>query len=56
MLKSLTEFFGEKVMDYIDYMEKDWDDEPYCEGAPVCCVGPGAMRYYSEGLRKPIKK
>lgn len=53
VLKGLSQFFGEQVYNYIDYADKDWESEPFIRGAPVCCVGPGAMRYYAEGLRKP---
>ena len=53
VLRSLAEFFGDRVYECIDYREKDWDAEPYSEGSPVCTVGPGAMRYFVDGLRKP---
>ena len=56
MLKSLSEFFGEKVYTYLDYREKIWDQEPYNEGGPVSSVGTGAMRYYAKGLREPFEK
>lgn len=56
VLASLEQFFGNKVHNYIDYVEKDWDTEPYCEGAPISCVSTGAMRYYVEGLRKPFRQ
>ena len=56
MLECLAQFFGEKVYDFIDYREKDWDDEPYTGGAPICCVSTGGMRYYNDGLRKPFKQ
>lgn len=54
VLKSLAQFFGERVHEYLDYIEKNWDLEPFTEGAPVSCVGPGAMRYFSQGLRQPF--
>ncbi|XP_053380963.1 amine oxidase [flavin-containing] A-like [Mercenaria mercenaria] len=54
VLKSLAEFFGDKVYTYLDYKEKIWDHEPYNEGGPVSCVGTGAMRYYAKGLRQPF--
>ena len=54
MLKSLAEFFGDQIYDFIDYCEKDWDSESYTEGSPICTVGPGAMRYFADGLRKPF--
>lgn len=54
VLKSLAEFFGDQIYDFIDYCEKDWDSESYTEGSPICTVGPGAMRYFADGLRKPF--
>lgn len=56
VLKSLAEFFGEKIYTYLDYNERIWDQEPYNEGGPVSCVGPGAMRYYAKGLRHPFDR
>ncbi|KAL4239914.1 hypothetical protein ACF0H5_000713 [Mactra antiquata] len=53
VLKCLSQFFGDDVYKYIDYAEKDWEEEPYVGGAPVCCVAPGAMKYYASGLREP---
>ncbi|WAQ97611.1 AOFA-like protein [Mya arenaria] len=43
-------------MEYIEYRDLVWDTEPYNEGAPVSCVGPGAMRFYAKGLREPFDK
>ncbi|WAQ97542.1 LOW QUALITY PROTEIN: AOFA-like protein [Mya arenaria] len=56
VLKSLSEFFGTEVYKYIEYRDLVWDTEPYNEGAPVSCVGPGAMRFYAKGLREPFDK
>lgn len=53
VLKCLAQFFGDQIHEYIDYAEKDWEEEPYIAGAPVCVTGPGAMRYYAPGLRDP---
>ncbi|KAK3595095.1 hypothetical protein CHS0354_002348 [Potamilus streckersoni] len=56
VLKSLSEFFGDQVFKYIDYREKNWNEEPYTEGGPVCCVGPGAMRNFNSGLRNQFDR
>jgi len=56
VLLSLSEFFGQDVWSYVDYREQDWGQEPYTEGAPVCCVAPGAMRSYASGLRHPFMR
>ena len=56
VIKSLANFFGDKAYNYLDYKEKVWDLECYNEGAPVSTVGPGAMRYYASGLRKPCDR
>ncbi|KAH3872451.1 probable flavin-containing monoamine oxidase A [Dreissena polymorpha] len=54
VLEGLAQFFGAQVHEYVDFQEKDWDSEPFCEGGPVCCATPGAMRFYVQGLRKPV--
>ena len=56
VLKSLSDFFGPEVYQYMDYQDKVWDTEPYNEGAPISCVAPGAMRYYATGLRQPFNR
>ncbi|XP_061182075.1 amine oxidase [flavin-containing] A-like isoform X2 [Saccostrea echinata] len=56
VLKSLSDFLGPEALNYLDYAEKDWGVEPYNEGSPVCTVGPGAMAYFSKGLRLPFNR
>lgn len=56
VIESLVAFFGDKASNFLEYREKIWDLEPYNDGAPVSIVGPGAMRYYSRGLRIPFDK
>ncbi|XP_021358768.1 probable flavin-containing monoamine oxidase A [Mizuhopecten yessoensis] len=56
VLKSLSEFFGHKVWSYVDYIEKDWGQEPYSEGAPTSSAAPGTMAYLVKGLRHPYMK
>ncbi|WAQ97607.1 AOFA-like protein, partial [Mya arenaria] len=54
ILETLSQFFGSRVNEYVDCREKDWDEEPFCEGGPVCTAAPGAMKYYADCLRKPM--
>lgn len=51
MLKFLFDFFGLEVLNYLDYVEKDWGLEFYSEGSFVCLVGLGVMVYFVRGFR-----
>ncbi|XP_060076622.1 probable flavin-containing monoamine oxidase A [Ylistrum balloti] len=52
VLKSLGDFFGPEAKNCLDYIEKDWSEESYIEGA-VAAVSTGAMRNFASGLREP---
>ncbi|XP_067672306.1 probable flavin-containing monoamine oxidase A [Haliotis asinina] len=56
VLESLSRFFGPDVFGYIDYAERDWSQEPYTDGGPLCVANPGAMMYYNKALRQPFGK
>ncbi|KAK6171149.1 hypothetical protein SNE40_019399 [Patella caerulea] len=56
VLNQLSVFWGGSVFDYIDYIEQDWNQEPYIVGAPVCCLTTGAMKYFVDGIRKPFHR
>ncbi|XP_046560280.1 probable flavin-containing monoamine oxidase A [Haliotis rubra] len=56
VLESLSRFFGPDVFGYVDYAERDWSQEPYTDGGPLCVANPGAMMYYNKALRQPFGK
>ncbi|CAF0875894.1 unnamed protein product [Rotaria sp. Silwood1] len=59
--KGLTEclsryFGGHKISTHlIEYVEKDWNLEPYSGGCPCHNVTTGSMKDFVDGLRKPYK-
>ncbi|CAF4545478.1 unnamed protein product [Rotaria socialis] len=58
--KALTEclsryFGGHKITSHlIEYVEKDWNLEPYSGGCPCHNVTTGSMKDFVDGLRKPF--
>ncbi|XP_071107333.1 probable flavin-containing monoamine oxidase A [Haliotis cracherodii] len=56
VLESLSRFFGPDVFGYVDYAERDWNQESYTDGGPLCVANPGAMMYYNKALRQPFGK
>ena len=54
ILDHFAMFFGEKVYSFLDYIEKDWNNERFSYGGPVSFVAPGGMVNFSEALRQPI--
>ena len=50
----MADFFGPEVFDFLDYVEKDWREEPYNGGCPVSVGTPGIMTYFAPALRKPF--
>ena len=53
VLESLASYLGPETVDYLEYREKDWSQEPYSGGGPVCVGTPGMMTSLNEGLRHP---
>ena len=54
VLHSLSELFGKQALEPIDYVEKNWDEEPYNHGGPVSVATPGILIAITPGLRKPF--
>ncbi|XP_005097724.1 probable flavin-containing monoamine oxidase A [Aplysia californica] len=46
-------FFGEEVYSFLDYVEKDWNTEPYSWGGPVSFVSPGGMQNFCHAIQHP---
>ena len=44
--------FGKQALDPIDYIEKNWNDEPYNHGGPVSVATPGIVTSIVPGLQK----
>ncbi|XP_069102835.1 probable flavin-containing monoamine oxidase A [Argopecten irradians] len=52
VLRSLTDIFGPEAENCLDYIEQDWSNEPFIDGA-IAGVATGGMKYYASGLRQP---
>jgi hypothetical protein len=46
VLETLSEFWGDWVLDPIDYIEKNWSDETYVGGCPMHGTSPGVMGWF----------
>ena len=53
VVESFASYFGPEARHFVDYAEKDWGQEPYSGGGPVCVGTPGMMRGSGSGLRDP---
>ncbi|XP_025082875.1 probable flavin-containing monoamine oxidase A [Pomacea canaliculata] len=56
VLDQAADYFGKEVYSYIDYFEKDWNQEPYSHGAPVCIMPVGSMPVFSKAIRQPFER
>ena len=56
VLHSLAQFFGGAALDCLEYAEKNWNEEPYNGGCPVCVATPGVITHIAPGLRQPFEK
>ena len=56
VLHSLSEFFGPEARDCIEYVEKDWHEEPYNGGCPVSVGTPGIMEFIGSALQDPFQR
>jgi len=56
VLHSLSEFFGTAALSPLDYAEKNWNEESYNGGCPVCVGTPGMMTGMAAALRDPFQR
>lgn len=56
MLDQLEDYFGKDVYSCLDYVEKDWTQEPYSVGGPVCTMPPGTMPCFAKAIRQPFER
>ncbi|GAB6020412.1 hypothetical protein CHUAL_003112 [Chamberlinius hualienensis] len=54
ILQALANCFGEEGLKPLEYIEKNWTDEPYNGGCPVNIGAPGSMKYMSGNFRNPF--
>ena len=56
MLNQLADYFGRGVYSYLDYVEKDWNEEPYSFGGPACSMPTGTMPLFAKAIRQPFER
>ncbi|MGN6160873.1 MAG: flavin monoamine oxidase family protein [Marmoricola sp.] len=54
VLQGFAEMFGPEALHPIDYVEHDWDHEPWTTGGPVAIYKPGVMSTYGSSIRTPF--
>jgi hypothetical protein len=55
VVEDLVRFFGNEARDYVEYFEKNWNDEPFSGGCPSLSVSAsGTMEDYSRATREPF--
>jgi monoamine oxidase len=53
VLDELARFFGPQALAPTDFVEKNWNDDPWSRGCYVGVTGPGALMSFGEALRQP---
>jgi monoamine oxidase len=53
VLDELARFFGPQARAPTDFLEKNWNDDPWSRGCYVGVTGPGALSSFGEALRRP---
>jgi len=56
VLYQLSELFGAEAVMPLDYCERNWGEEAYCNGGPVSVGTPGAMMDAAVALRLPFDR
>src|SRR5207302_11203459 len=52
-VEELAAFLGDAARSPVDYIEKDWSQEPWTRGCPVGSLPPGVLAKHGPGLRAP---
>jgi len=54
VLAALARCFGDEAARPVDYVEKDWSEEPWTRGCYAGLMPPGALTSYGAALRAPV--
>lgn len=54
VLQGFADMFGSEALKPIDFVEHDWDHEPWTTGGPVAIYPPGVMTAYGSAIRAPF--
>lgn len=53
ILAQLARYFGADALEPVDYLEFDWQDEPWTCGGPVATIAPKWLSEHGAALREP---
>ncbi len=53
VLDEFVRFFGPQAAQPVDFVEKNWNDDPWSGGCYVGVAGPGTLTAFGEALRTP---
>jgi monoamine oxidase len=53
VLEEFVRFFGPQAAQPFDFVEKNWNDDPWSGGCYVGVAGPGTLTAFGEALRTP---
>ncbi|XP_072015750.1 probable flavin-containing monoamine oxidase A isoform X2 [Amphiura filiformis] len=56
ILVGLKSYYGIEALDYVEYKEVDWSNEPYISCHPSCAMTPGAITNYFHSLLKTFDR
>lgn len=54
ILAQLSKWFGPKAAHPVEYVEKNWLEDPHTRGCPIAVWSPGALVPYGRALREPV--
>ncbi|HUD50138.1 NAD(P)/FAD-dependent oxidoreductase [Parvibaculum sp.] len=54
VISALTDYFGPKAAEPIDYVDQDWTAEEWSRGCYVAHMAPGVMTRYGDVIREPV--
>lgn len=54
VLQGFAEMFGPEALNAIDFIEQDWNHEPWTTGGPVAIYPPGVMSKVGSSIRAPF--
>ncbi|MGH3411718.1 MAG: flavin monoamine oxidase family protein [Marmoricola sp.] len=53
VLAGFAEMFGDEALRPVQYVEHDWNHDPWTRGGPVAIMGPETLTTYGPWLRRP---
>ena len=54
VVAELVRLFGQDAAHPIDYLDHDWDDDPWARGGYACYMPPGVTATFGRAVREPV--